>query len=228
MNDLMKYSYITGIDVSHHNAKQPIFDIAVSSQIDFIIAKATEGKTYKDKEFDYYMNVAYNQGLLRGAYHYVNSDNMVKEDAIKEVENFLSYTRPYGDCILALDFEEKKMLNAKGVEYLLFMAIAIKQFTGVPPMIYTSESNYKTLDFTALAALGCGLWAAKWGISNPCDLCENGFAFNRAIAKPFSVLALQQVSNKAIWDEEIINLDVDVAFMSTDAWSYYANPRLRK
>lgn len=220
--------YITGIDVSHHNKNQPIRDIAVNSQIDFIIAKATEGKTFKDKEFDGYMNIAKECGLLRGAYHYVNSDIVTQEYAIKEVENFLSYVRPYGDCILALDFEEKKMLNQDGVNYLLFMSLAIQQFTGTLPLIYMSESTYKSLDFTALSKLGCGLWAAKWGSNNAADLSENGFVFSKAISSPFSVLAIQQTSSKAYWNGKIIPLDVDVAFMSREAWTYYANPRLRK
>lgn len=224
----MSNIYMTGIDVSHHNKNQAIFDIATNSQIDFLIAKATEGKTFRDKEFDMYMKYAKECSLLRGAYHYVNSDILDSQSATFEAYNFCNYVRPYGDCLLALDFEEKKMLNPDGVNYLFLLASEVELITGTKPLIYMSESTYKQFDFSAFAEHGFGLWSAKWGNNIPHNLLENGFAFNKAISEPFSVLAIQQISSKAYWDKKVIPLDVDVAFMSRDAWGYYANPRLRK
>lgn len=226
----MGKKYMYGIDVSHHNNEKLIYEIMEKNfNTEFVIAKATEGKKFQDKAFDGYMQQAGLYGILRGAYHYVNSNDMDIASAMEEVRNFLTYVRPYGDCLLALDFEEKKMLNERGVNYLALIAANVKLYTGVAPLIYMSESTYKTLDFSELVKIGCGLWAAKWGKNNAIDLNAEIYpSFQPAVATPFSCLAIQQISSKAIWNDKNVALDVDIAFMDATGWKKYANPRFEK
>lgn len=232
-------NYMMGIDVSHHNNKALIESILCdkTANVDFVIAKATESVAYKDVEFDFYMRLALSYNKLIGAYHYVNSfdltagsvgSDLTAESARNEAYNFCSYVRPYSSAILVLDFEEKHLLNQQGVDYLYLVAKEVKNMTGTPPLIYMSESTYKQFDFSELIKLGCGLWSAKWGKNRAVDLTEVGQVYNKAESGRFGVVAIQQISSKGFWKNQEIPLDVDLAFMSKDAWRCYANPRLRK
>lgn len=220
--------YLRGIDVSHHNTPIKIQTIAEDKEIglDFIIAKATEGWNFRDSAFDVYMSMANREGLLRGAYHYVNAPNLTANSAETEAYNFVSMVRPYGDTLLALDFEESKMLNQQGVDYLFAVASTVKKVTGTPPLIYLSEAVLKRFDFSKIKSLGCGVWVAKWGNNAAKSLYDVGWPYTKAYDGGFGTLAIQQISSKAELAGKEMPLDVDVAFMTRKAWAKYANPRL--
>lgn len=218
---------LIGVDVSHHNGA--VLDLLAGHHIDFVIAKATEGITFKDSKFDGNMQSAKLFNLLKGAYHYVNTEPQYMNEfrAYQEAKHFVSYVRPYGDCLLALDFEEKHMLSQQGVNYLGGVAQFVKDMTGTPPLIYASESVIKQFDFTPCIKVGCGLWAAKWK-KNVCPEIEHLSKddYVSASAKQFGVVAIQQISSKAKIGGVEYNLDVDIANMNMTAWHKYANPRL--
>lgn len=224
--------YMRGIDVSHHNSESLIEDIISDREagLDFLIAKATEGTSFTDKKFDSYMKMCAKNGVLRGAYHYVNAPTKLESGAFMgsegEAYNFVSRVRPYGDTLLALDFEESKMLSQYGVEYLCNVAQYVKSMTGTPPLIYASESVLRQFDFSMAQSIGCGVWVAKWGKNTPKNLFEVGWVFDKASSCNFGVVALQQISSKAVFNGNNINLDIDIANMSKSAWAKYANPRL--
>lgn len=232
--------YLKGIDVSHHNALTFVEKTITNAEqsnasLDFLIAKATEGYRHKDNMFDVFMALAYNHGLLRGAYHYVNPksggvDATFIDDkaAYNEASNFVSQVRPYGDCILVLDFEENYLLTQSGVDYLYKVAANVNALTNTPPLIYMSEWLLKKFDFSKIAQLGCGIWIAKWKSGYCTPINDVGWVYNKAESGVFSTLAMQQISSKVEIDGNIKPLDTDIAFMSVKAWDKYANPRLYK
>lgn len=222
----MAITRLWGYDVSHWNEKLVTDNFLLCNPADFIIAKATEGYTYHDSRFDYYMALADRFGLLRGAYHYIKPDwgNRANLNPLWEAKNFVAHVRPYGDALLALDFEEKELFNSEGIDYLAKVALYVKEFTGTAPLIYASESVIVSHDFKALVELGCGLWVAKWSGSYG---KSNIPSANRG---QFSTTAIQQYTSKSlISDGKVVaptSLDGDVAYMTDLAWAKYANPRL--
>ena len=222
---------LQGIDISHHNGENILDIVMHNNPIDFVICKATEGATFFDKLFDSNMTKADKYALLRGAYHYVNAPNQTVSGAFMgsegEAYNFVSHARPYGDCILVLDFEEKRMLKQEGVDYLGNVAQFVKSMTGTPPLIYVSESVVKQFNFSNIVDIGCGLWVAKWKKGYvPVVGNVTADAYVAASSGEFGITAIQQISDMGMVGGKIYNLDVDIANMSVAAWRKYANPRL--
>lgn len=213
----MSDSKLIGVDVSHWNTykeKNKSHYMPLSS-IDFMIAKATQGIGHKDSKFDDFMNIACAKGLLRGAYHFVSMT-----EPYEQALNFVSTVRPYGDCLLALDFEDSdgamKVSQDTINNYLYPLAKYVKLMTGTPPLIYASKYVFDSYDFSGIRKLDCGVWVAKW---------------DRVTDKPTvknwgSLIAIKQYTDKGSIDELVGNTDLNVAYMTKDVWKKYANPRL--
>mgnify|MGYP002096341206 FL=1 len=93
---------LSGIDISNHQAPMDYGDV------DFVIMKASEGKSYKDARLDQHYNNVGNK--LYGFYHYARPDtgNTPEEEA----DWFLSLVEHHaGKCIFALDWEGKSLNN---------------------------------------------------------------------------------------------------------------------
>ena len=129
-----------GIDVSHHQNHIRWSELKNSGEVAFAIAKASEGKTFKDSKFkDNWKEMA---GLdIRGAYHFMNFTMLCKrleeeplpdgatsltegrvaqiksEEASRQMDNFLSQLAEAGGLtpgnIIALDVEENGKADHK-------------------------------------------------------------------------------------------------------------------
>ena len=149
---------LNGIDISHHNFyMKNIQDLNV---LDFVIMKATEGVRFRDNKMPTYMNVL-RPDMLYGFYHFARPD--LGNDPEDEALHFISYVRKYlsNRSILALDVEAGALSVPNLDAWCSIWAQVVDVETGILPMIYISTSECKKLKATA--ALGCGLWAAKWG-----------------------------------------------------------------
>lgn len=212
-------SKMYGIDLSHWNGAPLSKLTSAEASVDamqFLIAKATQGKAYKDKMFDTYMEYANTKGLLRGAYHFVTED-----DVDAQAVNFISTIRPYGDTIPILDYENSvnviavSQTTVDGI--LLPLAEAVIKYTSTPPVIYASQYVFNSLDLSKIAKLGCGAWVAKY----------DGTETNVSV-KNWKTPCMRQYSSSGLLKEFSGKIDLDVAFMSKSAWARYANPRLYK
>lgn len=149
---------LNGIDISHHNFyMQNLQDI---NKKDFVIMKASEGVRFRDNKMPTYMNVL-KSDMLYGFYHFARPD--LGNDPEDEAQNFVSYIRKYisDRSILALDVEAGA-LQVSGLDKWCATWMQVVDIeTGILPLIYCSIAETKK--FRATAALGCGLWAAKWG-----------------------------------------------------------------
>lgn len=211
-------SKIFGVDVSHWNTYKEVTTSHYESlhDKDFVIAKATQGTDFKDNKFADFMRICEKHNILRGAYHFVT-----ESDPYKQAINFVSTIRPYGDTLIALDFETSggyMVVSQNTVDkYLLPLAKYVKEMTGVPPLIYASQSVFNCYDLSELRKLDCGAWVAKWdNITDPVKVNN------------WNNVAIKQYSSVGSIDELKGNTDLNVAFMTESAWRKYANPNLYK
>jgi len=66
---------VDGIDISHHNTVADWSKVKVG----FIYAKATEGKSHKDRKYRSYHRNATKRGIPFGAYHFLSIDVSAKQ-----------------------------------------------------------------------------------------------------------------------------------------------------
>lgn len=161
---------LQGIDISNNNyqylAGRDFYDIHAA---DFVIMKASEGKSYKDRNLDLYYNILHGSGdgrpdpeKLYGFYHYARPE--LGNSAVMEADNFLNKVFHHaGRAVYALDVEGDALkMPADHLDFwsLLWLSEVYRQ-TGVKPLLYISTSN--TSRFPSCAAHDFGLWAASWG-----------------------------------------------------------------
>lgn len=150
-----------GVDISHHQGLNIIDKLLKEKDVpEFVIIKATEGRTYVDPQFHNNAKEAMNNGLLIGAYHYARPENGNTPE--QEALNFVKQVEPYiGICVLALDWEGDAITKSNQAWALAWLD-AVFQMTGIRPLFYVSESHIKNGGFANIAARNYGLWVAKW------------------------------------------------------------------
>lgn len=200
-----------GIDVSHWQGRINFEEFIQDKNSDFIIAKASEGKTVKDKEFSRNMIMCEEYSILRGAYHYVRGDATWYE----QTNNFLSQVLPFENTLLALDVEDKTLIDRGAVytkELVSDMVHEIYDQTGIYPLIYVSLGflNPYMFKYDNMHAK-CGGWIAAWGRN---DKPKRG-DLNTSI---------WQYTSKGIVTGIKGAVDLDRAYMSKEAWFKFANP----
>lgn len=186
---------LNGCDISHYQGMN--FDI---SGEDFVIAKATEGRTFIDKCFTTNMGKALALGKLMGAYHYARPENNTPQE---EAEHFVSIVKPYiGKCLFALDWEGVAL--SYPIEWAVEWLKEVERLTGVKPLIYCSASYVKKCK--PVADNGNGIWVAKWSATAP-------------TVKPyFTVMALWQYTSSPY--------DKDKFYGDANTWQKYCESSL--
>lgn len=148
---------LRGFDTSHHQTDKVFNDYLEIA--DFMIIKATEGKTYVDPKFA--QRASKITDRLCGFYHYARPDNNSFYD---EVYNFVITITPHlnSDCLLFLDWENESLNHS--FEWALNWCNLVEENTGIKPIIYASASviqKYKN-EYDLW-------WTAHYN-----DDCENG------------------------------------------------------
>lgn len=143
---------MNGIDISEYQRNINLSLVAC----DFVIVKATEGKTYSDPFFFQHIENAKRLGKLLGFYHFARPENNNPHD---EVLNFLNSVRGYiGEGIPFLDWESSGKYDVTWAKEWLDEFYSI---TGVKPVIYMSESVTKTYDWSRVSPT-YPLWIARY------------------------------------------------------------------
>lgn len=180
---------------------------------DFIIAKATEGKTYVSPDCARQVEQARARGKLFGVYHYIDGSG-----AIGEADFFIDNIKNWvGEGMLCLDWESNQNSAWGNEDYLRQVAQRVIDRTGIPPVIYVQQS--RTAQVKPIAdALNCALWIAQYANMNATgyqDAPWNEGAYSCAIRQYSSCGRLSGYSG---------NLDLNKAYMDAAAWKKYANP----
>ena len=201
---------LNGIDISSYQRDIDLHKISG----DFVIVKATEGTSYRSDSFVKQMDTALDSGKLIGAYHYSNGN-----DAAGEADYFLSVVKPYlGKTVLCLDWEGQGnplFGSGKDYDYIRKFASRIIEKSGVKPLVYVSASYLKYVK-QVCEELDLGLWVAQYGDDNDTSYQEH--PWNEGAYQ----CAIRQYSSHGKLEGYSSYLDLDIAYMTREAWYKYA------
>ena len=200
---------MNGIDISE---SQRYINLSLI-KCDFVIVKATEGKTYTDPYFFQHINQAKSLGKLLGFYHYARPENNSPHD---EVVNFLNSVRNYiGEGIPFLDWESSGKYDT---EWALKWMDEFYSITGVKPIIYMSVLSSEHAYNWSKVAEKYNLWVAKYkdyGIDYNYDMSDAG---NPPQCKYWKSYVMWQWTSVGRLDGYGGNLDCDLFYGTKEDW----------
>lgn len=203
---------LKGIDISNHQRGLDLSKI----DCDFVIIKATEGKSYVDKSCDGFFQQALSLGKKLGVYHFANnSDNTAQQEA----DWFINNTHGYiGKAIPVLDWEDN---ITDDVSWALEWLQRVEQVYGCKPLIYMSESVVNRHDWSPVANANYGIWVAKYRDNLPDYNYDMSKAGNMPSIKYWSTMALWQWTSTGRLNGWNGNLDCNVFYGDATAWDKY-------
>jgi lysozyme len=139
--DHLKAYQLFGLDVSEYQDVIVWNKLTKHNRVDFVFIRATAGKNYKDKQFDYNWHKTKKHGIVHGAYHYYRPN----ENSLQQAENFIHCVDlETGDLPPVLDIEDYSNLQSlhKLKIGLLRWLEAVEKHYGVKPIIYTYFKYY--------------------------------------------------------------------------------------
>lgn len=203
---------LKGIDISNYQRGLDISKI----DCDFVIIKATEGKSYVDKSCDGFFQQALSLGKKLGVYHFANnSDNTAKQEADWFIQNTQGYI---GKAIPILDWEDNITDN---VPWALEWLQRVEEAYGCKPMIYMSESVVNRHDWSSVVASNYGLWVAKYRDYLPDYNYDMSKAGNMPSIKYWNEYAMWQWTSSGRLNGWNGNLDCNVFYGDATAWDKY-------
>lgn len=193
-----------GIDISSWQAG---IDLG-SVPCDFAIVKATEGTGYVNPDCDRAVQQCIEMGKPFGFYHYANG---IGADAEADffIDNCAGY---FGKGIPCIDWESIGNSACGNTDYLKQLVQRVIDRTGVKPLIYASASVFP---WDVAQALDCGAWVAQYADNNATGYQES--PWNEGAYE----CAIRQYSSCGRLDGYDGNLDLDKAYMDSDAWAKY-------
>ena len=164
--------YQEGIDISHHNENIDWSQLTPSnSNKTFIIAKATEGKSYQDPKFiQNYKNIC-NAGFQPGAYHFLRFGPSSAKD---QMDNFIAQIQAAqqstdqtkltnNEPIIALDVEETNGSDYNLVNSVVEDSVRYLKKINITPFIYTRQNFWdQHVKTTPDIVKECPLWIARY------------------------------------------------------------------
>lgn len=205
---------MNGIDISKWQKGLQLSQI----KWDFVIIKATEGRTYKDPCFDDFAEQAFKMGKPFGCYHFARPDNGNSPEA--EAQNFYNAVKKYvRRAVLALDWEAGDLSKTDWAKRWLD---EVKRLTGIKPMIYTSQWVENTYNWDEVVKGDYGLWIAKWRDKQVDYNYDMSNAGSKPKLKHWSFCAVWQWTSVGRLDGYNNDLDCDVFYGGVREWNLYA------
>ena len=200
---------MNGIDISE---SQKYINLSLI-KCDFVIVKATEGKTYTDPCFFQHINNAKKLGKLLGFYHYARPENNRPEE---EVQNFLNAIGSYlGEGIPFLDWESSGKYDTAWAKQWLDI---FYQRTGIKPIIYMSVLSCEHAYNWSNVAPYYKLWIAKYrdnGIDYNYDMSNAG---KSPVPKYWDTYVMWQWTSVGRLDGYGGDLDCDLFYGEKAEW----------
>lgn len=192
-----------GADVSSYQGK---FDIG---NLDFIIAKATEGTNYVNPYCDYVLQQAISKKKPWGFYHYFTGVGWKQEVDYHLQNTWKGYGRKGLPCF---DWESESNREFGNGSYLKSAVDYFHDKTGVWPVIYCTAETARNLSSTGIFK-NCALWCAGYPYNNG--------SWN---VPPF-IYQLPKDATMILWQFDSANgLDKNVAYIDAQTWAKYCNP----
>lgn len=203
---------LKGIDVSNHQRGMDLSKV----DCDFVIIKATEGKSYVDPSCDTFFQQALSLGKKLGVYHFANNSDNTPE---QEADWFVNNTKGYiGKAIPVLDWED----NVKSdVAWALKWLQLVEQAYGCKPLIYMSESTVNSYNWSSVANANYGLWVAKYRDKNADYNYDMSMAGRNPAVNYWKFYALWQWTDVGRLNGYNGTIDCDVFYGDNTAWDKY-------
>ena len=153
---------IYGIDVSHWQSEIDFKTLKNSEKIDFIIIRAGQGSTIKDRQFERNYVEAKKYGIPAGVYLYAKAQTI--EDAKKEANNLVEWLKGKKfEMPIFYDIEEHEELDKSVVTSLYMEFYNIIKKAGFKPGLYASKYYlmYK-INLSKIPEDSC-IWLASYG-----------------------------------------------------------------
>ena len=203
---------LKGIDISKWQSSLDLSKI----DFDFVIIKATEGKSYVDPYCDKFFQKALSMNKKLGVYHFANNPSNTAE---QEANWFINNTKGYiGKAIPVLDWESKDTSN---VAWALEWLERVEKAYGCKPMIYMSQSVVNRHDWSKVVAGNYGLWVAKYRDY----VADYNYDMSNAGSKPevkyWKFYAIWQWTSSGRLNGYNGNLDLDEFYGDESAWDAY-------
>lgn len=204
---------MNGIDVSNW---QRGIDVTQMNDVEFVIAKATEGTSYVNPDCDRVWHNAKNSGKKTGVYHFARNG-----DAIAQAKYFVNHISGYvGHSVLVLDYESSAV--DQGVGWAKDWLDAVYNMTGVKPVIYMSNSVVHRYDWTEVAK-NYSLWNAGYyaGYNTIYGFVDNPPLHYDLDEFTDKTVLYQYTSSGRLngWSE---NLDLDIFYGNSSDWDALA------
>ena len=204
---------LNGIDISRW---QTGINLSAINGLDFSICKATQGTSYAQSyidEFHKQIKACQDNGILYGAYHYINGSG-----AKAEAEYFLNTVNDYlYKAVLCIDWEKAGNSAWQREDYLEELGLYIQKQTGVKPIVYASHAYFP---WDVCQDNGWGEWVAQYATTT----IVNGFQSNPWNEGAYSC-SIRQYSGNGRLSGYSSAIDLDKAYMTREAWGRYANPK---
>jgi lysozyme len=157
---------IKGIDISHHNGT-PDFTKAKAAGVAFAYIKATEGKSYRDPQYQSNAYNAMRAGLPIGFYHFARPDNGNKPE--DEAQNFVAAISPFKYALLpVLDLEVAVNMDDNALyNWAKSFISTVKAKTGHNVMLYTGLHYLNSCPALKKLASQVPLWIAAYRDTAP-------------------------------------------------------------
>lgn len=205
---------LNGIDISNWQRGIDLSKVPC----DFVIAKATEGIGYVDKNCDGFIQQALKLGKKIGFYHFARPT--ANNDPIREADYFYNNCKGYfGKGIPILDWEAE---NKHNVAWAKKWLDRVYQRSGVKPVIYMSESVINSYDWSSVANADYGLWVAKYRDNNPDYNYNMANAGSRPRVKWWKFYCMWQWTSTGRLSGYNGNLDCNVFYGDGTTWDKYA------
>lgn len=214
---------LNGIDISNNNYTLDLKTVLEKNPIDFVIMKATQGNWYVDAYCDTFYQTAKSMDKLLGVYHYADGTGTPEEEARFFIENVKGYVH---EAILIMDWEHYSNVAFYTADWCEKFVDEVYKLTGVYPVIYMNENTLHKkdarlfdFDWKALLDKNCGLWLAQYADNNPTGFQDKPWS----TVSDYYVLIHQYTSHGELLGYNL-ELDLDIAYLTADAWKLYANP----
>jgi lysozyme len=149
-------------DVSNNNSAVQVAEYAKAGHV-LLATKASEGVSFIDGKHAGWARWAHAEGLTVLHYHFARPD--AGNNPAVEAGNFARAVRPLlkGGDYLCLDWERKNALRGfTATTWCEAFCREVKRLTGHTPIVYASESVFKS-DLLGLHIPGGRYWVAKYG-----------------------------------------------------------------
>lgn len=208
---------LNGIDIASY---QKTLVPSQMTTTDFIIIKATQGKSYLNPTFATQYNQAKAAGKLLGIYHYIDGSGADAEanyfvNAVKSVNGI-------GEAILAVDQQSGQNSAWGNATYVKQLMDKIYSLTGVKPFIYVQHSAAAT--YNNIQAAGYPLWGAQYANYNQTNYQSSPWRDGKVWGSWGNDPTIRQYSSSGRITGYGSNLDLDLFYGTKEDWKNFAKP----